>query len=170
LRARFPDDLIRNELGLCLGETRVDLAVVNGHLHGYEIKSDRDSLTRLATQITLYDKVLDYSTIVCTTRHLARAAERVPSHWGITAAVDTVGDLRLRRVRRAKLNRAGDKLAIAQLLWREEAAGLLRARGEVVAGRETRWDLWDRLALLPLTKLRGHVRDTLRARHEWPGG
>ena len=32
------------ELGVCRGRVRVDVAVVNGTLHGYEIKSDRDSL------------------------------------------------------------------------------------------------------------------------------
>ena len=39
-----------DELGLCKGSARVDLAVVGNQLHGYEIKSDRDSLRRLRTQ------------------------------------------------------------------------------------------------------------------------
>ncbi len=40
------DTVVIEELGLCRGQVRVDVAVVNGLLHGYEIKSDRDSLRR----------------------------------------------------------------------------------------------------------------------------
>jgi len=41
------DTLIVEELGLCQGIARVDLAVVNGSVHRYEIKSESDTLTRL---------------------------------------------------------------------------------------------------------------------------
>lgn len=41
------DTVVIEELGLCRGQVRVDVSVVNGLLHGYEIKSDRDSLRRL---------------------------------------------------------------------------------------------------------------------------
>ncbi len=53
LRARHegdPETVILDELGICRGRVRIDLTVVNGLLHGYEIKSDRDTLARLATQ------------------------------------------------------------------------------------------------------------------------
>jgi hypothetical protein len=42
--------LVVEELGLNQGDARIDVAVVNGHLHGYEIKSDRDSLRRFHRQ------------------------------------------------------------------------------------------------------------------------
>ena len=34
------------------------MTLVSGTLHGYEIKSDRDSLRRLARQVALYSAVL----------------------------------------------------------------------------------------------------------------
>ena len=47
-RVRDSDDmkeaLVVDELGLCQGRARIDLAVVNSSLHGYEIKSERDTL------------------------------------------------------------------------------------------------------------------------------
>jgi len=43
-----PDTLVVDELGLKHGKCRADIAVINGHLMGYEIKSDDDSLRRLA--------------------------------------------------------------------------------------------------------------------------
>lgn len=170
LATKFAGDLIRNEVGLCLGETRVDLAVVNGHIHGYEIKSDRDTLARLPSQIELYDRVLDYSTIVCGPRHLANVIDQVPERWGVIEASGAPGAVKLHQRRRPKLNRELDPLSIAQLLWRDEAADVLVSVGQQVRRRDTRWDLWDRLALLPLTKLQLHVRTALKARRAWPGG
>ncbi len=168
---QFRGDRIRNEMGLCLGETRVDIAVINGHLHGYEIKSDRDTLDRLPLQVELYDRVLDYSTVVAGTRHLTRAAGLVPARWGLVEARDTPEGVELHTRRQPKSNtRKLDRLAIAQLLWRDEAAAVLTDAGQMVARRETRWDLWDRLALLPLRLLQDHVRRSLKERREWPGG
>ena len=171
LSARFDGDLIRGEMGLCLGETRVDVAVVNGHLHGYEIKSERDTLARLSGQVALYDRVLDYSTVVCGARHLDKVLAAIPHRWGVMVAnADDVGAVTLRPVRAPKINKAVHPLSVAQLLWRDEAAAILHTRGERVLRRETRWELWDRLAQLPLRTLQRHVRDTLKARRDWPGG
>lgn len=38
---------IIEELGVHHGTARIDIAVVNGIMHGYEIKSDQDTLQRL---------------------------------------------------------------------------------------------------------------------------
>ncbi len=57
-----PDTLILNELGISAHEARVDVAVLNGRFAGYEIKSDVDSLRRLASQSSVYDLVLDEMT------------------------------------------------------------------------------------------------------------
>src|ERR1700752_2733932 len=69
------DTVVIDELGICCGVVRIDLAVVNGTLHGYEIKSDIDSLRRLALQIELYSKVLDRATLVVGQRHLDEALD-----------------------------------------------------------------------------------------------
>src|SRR5690349_11086244 len=50
------DTVLLEELGLSRGHVRVDIALVNGRLHGYEIKSDLDSLRRLSRQVELYSK------------------------------------------------------------------------------------------------------------------
>src|SRR5689334_4538281 len=72
------DTIFIDELGLCRGQARVDVAVVNGVLHGYEIKSDRDSLRRLQSQVALYSKVLELATLVVTDRYLPEARDKVP--------------------------------------------------------------------------------------------
>src|SRR5439155_10222560 len=65
--------LVLDELGLRHGACRVDIAVVNGYLHGYEIKSDSDTLDRLPAQVAVYNLVLDRATLVVGERHLQKA-------------------------------------------------------------------------------------------------
>jgi hypothetical protein len=170
LRRRFPGDRIRNELGLCLGQTRVDVAVINGHLHGYEIKSERDTLVRLDAQVELYGQVLDTATIVTSGKHVDRVVALVPTWWSVIEADEAMRAVALNTRREGHLNPSPDPLSIAQLLWRDEAAEALIERGDAVRSRETRWDLWDRLAELDLPELQRIVRDRLKARREWPGG
>ena len=81
-----PNTLIRQELGLCAGARRVDLAMINGELVGFEIKSDQDTLYRLAGQAEAYGQVLDRVTLVTTARYIDKAAALVPTWWGLIRA------------------------------------------------------------------------------------
>jgi hypothetical protein len=78
------DDSTRivHELGVCQGYSRIDVAAVNGKLWGFEIKSERDTLERLETQIGYYGRVFDYLTIVVADKHLDRAEGIIPANWG----------------------------------------------------------------------------------------
>jgi len=80
------ETVIVEELGIQHGLSRIDLAVVNGELHGFELKSDRDTLARLPEQTETYGRVLDRVTLVIGERHLRRAVEMVPEWWGIRVA------------------------------------------------------------------------------------
>ena len=51
------------ELGLSPFQAVQNIAVINGHLHGYEIKSERDSLRRFHRQERIYSQVLDFVTV-----------------------------------------------------------------------------------------------------------
>ena len=56
LEQEFGNDanaLILDELGVCCGRVRADMAVVNGELKGFEIKSDQDTLLRLRSQVEI---------------------------------------------------------------------------------------------------------------------
>src|SRR5690348_7019228 len=70
--------LVIDELGLMHGAFRADIAVVNGRLTGYEIKSNADSLARLKIQTTAYNAVFDRVAIVVGERHRKAIASRVP--------------------------------------------------------------------------------------------
>ena len=79
LLLQYKDDretVVIEELGVHHGTSRIDLAVVNGVLHGFEFKSDRDTLTRLPEQANAYGLVFDRLTLVVAERHVRRAVER----------------------------------------------------------------------------------------------
>jgi hypothetical protein len=167
-----PDTVIRHELGLQEGRRRIDVALLNGHLAGWEIKSDVDTLVRLAGQADVYGKVFDFVTIVTTARYLDRATAMLPSWWGVIVAERNGEAVQLDQIRVPQFNSDVDAMSLAQLLWREEAISMLRELG---AGKglssKARWYAWDRLVqTLSLDQLRTAVRQQIKGRLEWPGG
>ena len=120
------DTLIIDELGLGHGRVLVDIAVINGFIHGYEIKSERDSLERLPKQVSAYSSTLDLATLVVCQNHLERAMILLPPWWGIKiVSLDDAGRVSFADKRPAVLNRHIDAFALACLLWRDEALRLL---------------------------------------------
>lgn len=164
------DSLILHELGLCEGEGRADIGVVNGKLTGYEIKSDKDTLDRLPGQTHTYNRCFDRIVLVVTAKHLDEAIQQVPDWWGIwLATILKNGNVALQRRRAAKANPAVDVNAVIQLLWRDEALQLCKRYGiSEGLGRKTRRELWSALsAELPKRALLSEVRATLKARGDW---
>src|SRR3989338_4672282 len=74
---------IFEEFGVSHGTARIDFAIINGVMHGYEIKSDRDTLDRLPEQMKQYNTVFDKMTLVVGKKHLYHAVNTVPYWWGI---------------------------------------------------------------------------------------
>jgi hypothetical protein len=167
LRAGHPDvteNVIRPEMAVGLGASRVDVALVNGRLTGYEIKSDHDNLDRLPSQVEHYGRCLDRAIVVVSERRAHTIRDHVPPWWGVWSAIPDGAGVCLKERRRGRRNPGLDPFYVAQLLWREEARAELVARGHAVPSKATRWDLWDQLATLPLTELRDAVRARLKAR------
>ena len=160
------DTRVLEELGLCQGDVRVDVAAVNGELIGYEIKSPSDTLARFPNQCHIYSKVVDRAWLVAPEKTLAKAA--TPEWWGHIAVFDAGDRLGLRVVREAQLNPKRDPISIAKLLWRDEALECLRnagrARGLMTKSRKL---IWKRLIeCVELDDLRAAVRDALKRRPE----
>lgn len=166
-RSEIAETLVVDELGLC-NEVRVDVAVVNGALSGFEIKSARDRLTRLPAQVVTYSKVLDHAVLVVAENHLKEARRQIRPWWGVRVARMVNGQTILETARPAKQNPNIDPYALAQLLWKQEAIDLLAMR-ELDSGirSKPREFAWRRLAELDLDELRDDVRTTLKARRAW---
>ncbi len=160
------DTVLFEELGLCRGLVRADIAIVNGSLHGYEIKSDLDSLRRLRNQVEVYSKVLDYATLVVGDRLLDEAVKVIPQSWGVLHAHLGVDDLEFKPIRNSRQNPGRDPRALAELLWFEEAITLLEKfdalRG--VRGKPRRI-LWDRISeRVRIEDIAEAVRGALKSR------
>lgn len=165
-----PHTLVLDEMAICQGDFRIDVAVVNGSLSGYEIKSDRDTLLRLPAQAEAYGRVFDRVTLVVGDRHLGAAASLVPEWWRILGAVPSPGGLTaLRSIREGSRNPELDVLALARFLWTGEALALLESRGGLRGLRgKSRRHLWAALAeRYGAEELSVEVRAALRARPAW---
>lgn len=130
LFADAPDTVVVDELGLCEGEARVDIAVINGRLHGYEIKSERDTLERLPAQRDIYNRALETVTVIVSKSHSEKVAALIPEWWGIIEAIDEGNQhVTLILKRDCSINPNRDPLAMVRLLWRSEALAILKEKG-----------------------------------------
>ena len=74
------------EMAVCDGLSRVDIAVANGKLCGYEIKSDADTLERLDSQQKYYNQTFDKVYIVVGKKYENIISDYIPDWWGIYIA------------------------------------------------------------------------------------
>ncbi|MFP5378430.1 MAG: sce7726 family protein [Vicinamibacteria bacterium] len=130
--AADPHTAVVDEFSICRASARVDVAVINGHLAGFEIKSEADRLDRLKYQARFYDRVFDRMTLVCSPRHLEAARKLIPDWWAVWVAASEADTVTLEPVTEGAHNPGGSRFARAQLLWREDMVELLLAAG---AGR-----------------------------------
>lgn len=165
-----PDTLMVEEMGLCQGDARIDVAVINGSLNGFEIKSAMDTLERLPSQERIYSAVMDSMTILTSGSHLDGVLSLIPTWWGVIAVeYDDEKKLGFSKVRQSADNPQPDPCAVVQLLWRAEALAILEARGLDWGVRsKPKRTMWDRLLeRLEWPDLHAEVRRTLKSRDDW---
>lgn len=165
---------IIEELGLHHGTVRIDVAVINGAMHGYEIKSDRDTLHRLPEQMNEYNAVFDQMTLVVGKSHLYDAINMIPDWWGVEVAKIAPDNLIVFNCIRETENNPDNperrKISIARLLWRGEALEILEEMNEATGFRsKPRSAIYEKLAsILDQKSLSKKVRETLLfARPDW---
>jgi len=163
------DSLIVDEFVVPGGNARIDMAVVNGALHGFEIKSDADTLRRLKGQSEAYGLIFDHVTLVLGGRH-ERAIAHVPDWWGIYEVCKHDAEVQIERMRESSQNPTLDPALVLRLLWRAEVEAMLRQSGaeECLSPKLKAYEV-DRLALdlVPLSDIKAYVRETLKHRPTW---
>lgn len=161
--------LLMEEFSLTSGSTRIDMAVFNGCFHGFEIKSDKDTLGRLPHQSEYYAKVFEYLYLVVGVKYSEKAITLLPDYWGILLAEKRDGVTMLMECRPPKRNEHQDALALASMLWKAEALSLLEKHG-MLKGMKSKpcRILWEKLSMaLPFNVLEEEVRTTIKARRDW---
>ena len=159
---------IIEEMAVCDGEARVDIAVANGKLCGYEIKSDADTLERLALQQKCYDKTFDTVSIIVGEKFKDRIEEYVPQHWGIYIASEYKNGCRIKRKRQAKINKNIQASSLLELLWKEELMYLLKGAGiKGISGKNRR--VLRKIAIdnISIKDIRDFTRETIKSREKW---
>ena len=164
-----PYSYLIDEIEVCKGDARIDIAVINGKLHGYEIKSEKDTLERLRHQIEYYSRVFDYITLVVGENHLDKAKYLIPRWWGILRAKESQNRVYIKRIRSPKQNPVIDSFAVSQMLWREEAL-LILEKYNLLSGVKSKPKriLWQVLAEnLSQSLLTSEIRNALKSRSTW---
>jgi hypothetical protein len=158
-----PETKVIEELKVPRPSARVDVAVVNGRLSGFEIKSDRDGLQRLSLQVMAYNRIFDTVSVVVAPAHAASMHTRVPHWWGLVTVARRSGELRFRTKRRALPNPEFSLEALLFALTRTELVWLLTQAGEKARTSQNKAELIGHiLSKVAKRKARIWARDALR--------
>lgn len=161
-----------NELQLARGEARVDVALISDALYGYEIKSASDNLARLPHQQAVYNKIFERMILVADERHVQEAVKLVPKQWGLIVVGMREGKPYADELWAPRRNESLDKLALAQLLWKEEVLELMEYFDLTCGYRQAnRKMLWKHISRnLTVEQLKAFVCYKLRTRKNWRKG
>lgn len=112
------------------GKCKADLVILNGTATVYEIKSERDSLERLANQVENYKRVFAKVNVIASERHIEGVLAIVPDDVGVMCLS--------RRYRITTVREAVDcparicPVTVFESLRTAEGAAILRAMGVTV--------------------------------------
>lgn len=112
------------------GSCKADLVILNGTATVYEIKSERDSLARLANQVENYKRVFAKVNVIASERHVEGVLATVPDDVGVICLS--------KRYRITTVREAIDcparicPVTVFESLRTAEAAAILRAMGVTV--------------------------------------
>lgn len=140
---------------------RADMAVIDTSMHGYEIKTARDTLKRLPRQVSAYNRLFSKCTIVLAERHLPEALKILPEWWGIMV-VTASEKIHFATYRVERPNPEIDPETLVRLLWRDEVHAALAELGEQPSPHADRFSMWEALlARVDDQALQEIVRHTL---------
>ena len=163
------NSIVVNELKVCNGNAIMDVAVINGSLIGFEIKSSSDNLVRLGNQIIHYNKVFDYVTLVTNYKHVQGALREIPPWWGVWVIEKANNILSKYQIQEAAPNVKIESFSIAQFLWKNEIKDLItRRKLDQRICRKRKWVQWQYLSdSIDPRDLKKEVSFYLRSRSDW---
>lgn len=159
-----------NELGLKNGDFRADIAVLNGKMIGYEIKTAKDNLSRLPSQVEAYCQIFHEVFLVVAEKHLKNALALVPGWWGIYLIRPVCQEtFYFECVRESQSNKKQDSFSIAQLLWKDEALEIANTIFNCnIKSRTTKHKIYTAISTAcPANTLGGIVIEYLKKREAW---
>jgi len=132
VKAEIPRLIKRNsramlveEMEVCSGRARVDLAVISDSLIGIELKGPKDDVTRLSGQVKAYSQCFDRVVLVVHESLVHKARPLIPDWWGVVISRLSGNQLSYKFEKLPKRNPELDLDAVLSLLWRDEIDSLL---------------------------------------------
>ena len=158
-----------DEVELNRGSARIDILAIDDCMHGFEIKSDHDTLNRLEHQIKIYNMVFDKVTLVVGEKYLNKAKLIIPDWWGIILAEDTGNEIKLVEIKNPEINSKVNPRILVQLLWRDELKKLLKDRNSLRGFSSKNKNILGKrlIQVLSIDDLKLSVRETLKNRVDW---
>jgi len=117
-----PDAVVLREFTCPAG--RVDLLAITDALHGFEVKSDFDSLQRVDAQLAAYSRYCQTLTFVAGRTLAIQLLRSLPSWCGVRLAIRGEHGVSLLDLRESRRNPLADAQHAALLLHREELRSL----------------------------------------------
>jgi len=146
-----------------VGTCKADVVVLNGTATAYEIKSERDSLARLSSQISSYSRVFAAVNVVTSPSYVSQVSRLVPREVGV---IVLSSGFTLQSARPATVDPSRiDALAVLDLIRADEAISILRAlKIDVpeVPNTQLRRALSDVFSTLDPSTLHKHMVNTLK--------
>jgi len=113
-----------------IGKSRADfMAVTDGIIMGYEIKSDLDTYARLKTQVRDYNKYFDVCYAVVGESHQKGILKRIPEFWGVLVISVEDGQTNVFELRTADINPKVTTANKLSLLWKKEIQNIAVKNG-----------------------------------------
>ena len=113
-----------------VGECKADVVILNGTGTVYEIKSERDSLTRLVRQIDAYSRVFAAVNTIVGENHLREVEKILPEHVGIMVLSDRFQISTLKTAINDPMRT--DTAAIFDAINQREASHILKSLGNIL--------------------------------------
>jgi hypothetical protein len=122
---RYPKSRLLNEVRINNGLAIADLVSVGiNTTHCYEIKSDKDKISRVIEQSKSYDLVFNRISLITTSTHYEKAINIIPPYWGIIIVSNTPKN-KVNYYRKADISPLFSKQIALYTLWREELLNIV---------------------------------------------
>lgn len=155
-----------NEMVVAKWSRRADLALANGTLQAFEIKSDYDSLKRLDGQLATFNSRFEKVTVVCAPKFTIEVLSRVSHETEVLEVFKSNDSIVFKVIQRGKTRNIKDKNILISFLLKKEIQLLLKNNGLTHAVNFAREELESECLKLPGNLIRTFVLDTLKNRYQ----
>lgn len=160
------DAVIINEMVVANWSRRADIAVANGRLYGFEIKSHFDTLKRLPGQVESFQAHFDKVVVVAASKFITSILRDYPSEIGILEVYEAFGQAKIRQVRAGRICEVKDNLKLTSLITKSELEKFVKQNEASFRPGMLRSELVSACGTRATKQLRSYVLDCIKQRYK----